>query len=76
VQAFKVSVILRQSNVDDEYTTYDTNTYYAIAHNINESITEQPTMLTNGKLKEYQVSFCLMNLRSYLRSVKWLLTVV
>nr|CAB3266379.1 probable global transcription activator SNF2L2 [Phallusia mammillata] len=43
------------SNVDDEYTTYDTNTYYAIAHNITESITEQPKMLTNGKLKEYQL---------------------
>uniref|UniRef100_H2YVT5 Global transcription activator SNF2L2 n=1 Tax=Ciona savignyi TaxID=51511 RepID=H2YVT5_CIOSA len=30
-------------------------TYYAVAHNINETITEQCSMLKNGKLKAYQL---------------------
>uniref|UniRef100_H2YVT6 Uncharacterized protein n=1 Tax=Ciona savignyi TaxID=51511 RepID=H2YVT6_CIOSA len=41
--------------IDDEYTTYDSSTYYAVAHNINETITEQCSMLKNGKLKAYQL---------------------
>ena len=43
------------AEIDDEYTTYDSNTYYAVAHNINEKITEQPKILQNGTLKAYQV---------------------
>lgn len=31
--------------------------YYHIAHDVREDITEQPTILIGGKLKEYQVSY-------------------
>ena len=43
------------NEIDDECTQYDSNTYYMLAHNINETITEQPTIMENGKLKVYQV---------------------
>ncbi|XP_076812065.1 SWI/SNF-related matrix-associated actin-dependent regulator of chromatin subfamily A member 4-like [Clavelina lepadiformis] len=46
---------IANAELDDEYTTYDSNTYYAVAHNINEKISEQPKMLVNGTLKEYQI---------------------
>lgn len=39
---------------DDEYKTEE-QTYYSIAHTVHESITEQATILVNGKLKEYQI---------------------
>ncbi|CAI9732152.1 probable global transcription activator SNF2L2 isoform X1 [Octopus vulgaris] len=39
---------------DDEYRNDLTN-YYTIAHSVREIITEQASMLINGKLKEYQV---------------------
>merc|ERR1712096_82318 len=28
------------NEIDDDYTKYDSNTYYSVAHNINETITE------------------------------------
>jgi len=43
------------NEIDDDYTKYDSNTYYSVAHNINETITEQPTIMKNGKLKAYQL---------------------
>lgn len=39
---------------DDEYRNDMTN-YYTIAHSVHEKITEQSSMLVNGKLKEYQI---------------------
>jgi len=32
--------------------------YYMQAHSIREVVTEQASILVNGKLKEYQVSHC------------------
>ena len=39
---------------DDEYKTEE-QTYYSIAHTVHESVTEQASILVNGKLKEYQI---------------------
>lgn len=39
---------------DDEYRTEE-QTYYSIAHTVHESVTEQASILVNGKLKEYQI---------------------
>ena len=39
---------------DDDYKTSMTN-YYNIAHSKQEQITEQASIMVNGKLKEYQV---------------------
>lgn len=42
---------------DDEYdkNAQDEATYYSIAHTVHEIVTEQASILVNGKLKEYQV---------------------
>lgn len=40
--------------VDDEYKTEEQN-YYSIAHNVQEKVYEQATIMVNGLLKEYQV---------------------
>ena len=40
---------------DDEYQRYQ-QSYYSIAHSKREIITEQATIMVNGKLKQYQVS--------------------
>lgn len=42
---------------DDEYKTSHSGAqnYYTIAHTVHETVTEQATILVNGKLKEYQV---------------------
>lgn len=39
---------------DDEYKAEEKN-YYSIAHDIREPVTEQASILVNGKLKEYQI---------------------
>ena len=39
---------------DDEYKTEE-QTYYSIAHTIHEGVTEQASIMVNGRLKEYQV---------------------
>lgn len=39
---------------DDEYRAQQLN-YYSCAHTSEEIVTEQPVMLQNGTLKEYQV---------------------
>jgi SWI/SNF-related matrix-associated actin-dependent regulator of chromatin subfamily A member 2/4 len=39
---------------DDEYKAEEKN-YYSIAHDVQERVTEQPSILVNGNLKEYQV---------------------
>ena len=43
--------------MDDEYNRRkgSEKTYYSIAHTMLEPVTEQPAMLVNGRLKEYQV---------------------
>ncbi|GAB6028975.1 putative global transcription activator SNF2L2 [Chamberlinius hualienensis] len=45
---------LKAQQDDDEYKTGIAN-YYGIAHTIRETITEQSSILINGKLKEYQI---------------------
>lgn len=56
----KAVIAKAQTTMDDEYT-FDMRkgsekTYYSIAHTLREPITEQPKILTNGKLKQYQIS--------------------
>ncbi len=49
-------VLLKAKTEDDEYkNTSEEHTYYGIAHTIHESITEQASIMVNGKLKEYQI---------------------
>ncbi|KAK6636841.1 hypothetical protein RUM43_010505 [Polyplax serrata] len=48
------SVINKAKVEDDEYKT-DEQTYYSIAHTINEVVVEQASIMVNGKLKEYQI---------------------
>ena len=41
---------------DDEYKDVSgEKNYYSIAHTIKEQVTEQPGIMVNGSLKEYQV---------------------
>ncbi|KAA0188946.1 hypothetical protein HAZT_HAZT003560 [Hyalella azteca] len=48
---------------DDEYRNAGGEAnYYSIAHTIKEEIKEQPTMLVNGSLKEYQIKASLIGL--------------
>ena len=49
-------VIQKAKNEDDEYkSSADMQTYYGIAHTINEKVTQQASIMVNGKLKEYQI---------------------
>merc|ERR1712038_1864228 len=41
--------------MEEEEGGVEQQDYYAIAHTINEQITKQPTILTGGTLKEYQI---------------------
>ncbi|XP_077299537.1 ATP-dependent helicase brm isoform X2 [Arctopsyche grandis] len=51
----KANDMLKNTKVeDDEYKTEE-QTYYSIAHTVHEIITEQASILVNGKLKEYQI---------------------
>lgn len=50
--------ILKKAKVeDDEYkeVIVGEKNYYSIAHTIREEVHEQPAILVNGRLKEYQV---------------------
>ncbi|XP_046992487.1 ATP-dependent helicase brm-like [Schistocerca americana] len=50
------AVIEKAKAEDDEYKNYtEEQTYYSIAHTITEKVTEQATIMVNGKLKEYQI---------------------
>uniref|UniRef100_A0A1B6FFX3 ATP-dependent helicase brm n=1 Tax=Cuerna arida TaxID=1464854 RepID=A0A1B6FFX3_9HEMI len=53
----EVKEVIKKAKVeDDEYkTTTEEHTYYSIAHTIHEIVTEQATIMINGKLKEYQI---------------------
>ena len=53
---------------DDDYKTAGTEgastgeaNYYMQAHSIKEVVNDQPTIMVNGKLKEYQVSLFLIS---------------
>lgn len=49
-------IILKAKAEDDEYKNpSEEHTYYSIAHTVHESITEQASIMVNGKLKEYQI---------------------
>ncbi|XP_025109979.1 probable global transcription activator SNF2L2 [Pomacea canaliculata] len=54
-----VKEVLQHARVedDDEYKTSHSGAqnYYTIAHTVHETVTEQATILVNGKLKEYQI---------------------
>ncbi|XP_073841834.1 ATP-dependent helicase brm [Musca autumnalis] len=51
----EVKALIQKVKVeDDEYRTEE-QTYYSIAHTIHEKVTEQASILVNGKLKEYQI---------------------
>nr|CAD7453329.1 unnamed protein product [Timema tahoe] len=53
----KAREMIKKAKVeDDEYKcSTEEQTYYSIAHTINEIVTEQSTILVNGSLKEYQI---------------------
>lgn len=49
-------VIKKAKVEDDEYkSSTEEHTYYSIAHTIHEIVTEQASIMVNGKLKEYQI---------------------
>ena len=51
----KAKELIKKAKVeDDEYKAEEKN-YYSIAHDIREYVTEQATIMVNGKLKEYQI---------------------
>jgi len=51
----KAKELIKKAKVeDDEYRAEEKN-YYSIAHDIREKVTEQASILVNGKLKEYQI---------------------
>ncbi|XP_062711277.1 ATP-dependent helicase brm [Aedes albopictus] len=51
----KTKEVIQKAKVeDDEYKTEE-QTYYSIAHTVHEKVTEQASILVNGKLKEYQI---------------------
>lgn len=51
----KTKELIKSAKVeDDEYRTEE-QTYYSIAHTVHETVTEQASILVNGKLKEYQI---------------------
>ncbi|XP_065203115.1 ATP-dependent helicase brm-like isoform X2 [Planococcus citri] len=49
--------VIRKAKVeDDEYkNANEEHTYYSIAHTVHECVTEQASIMHNGKLKEYQI---------------------
>lgn len=53
----KAKDVIKKAKVeDDEYkTTTEEQTYYSIAHTVHEIVTEQASIMVNGKLKEYQI---------------------
>nr|QYV43157.1 Brahma [Colaphellus bowringi] len=51
------AIINKAKVEDDEYNknAHEEQTYYSIAHTVHEIVTEQASIMVNGKLKEYQV---------------------
>jgi SWI/SNF-related matrix-associated actin-dependent regulator of chromatin subfamily A protein 2/4 len=57
------ATIAKASTMDDEYESRkgsDAN-YYSIAHTFREAVTEQPSIMAFGQLKEYQVRIILQS---------------
>jgi SWI/SNF-related matrix-associated actin-dependent regulator of chromatin subfamily A protein 2/4 len=53
----KAKEVINKAKVeDDEYhkNANEEQTYYSIAHTVHEIVTEQASIMVNGKLKEYQ----------------------
>lgn len=51
-----VKEVIQKAKVeDDEYKNQSERSYYGIAHTIREEVTEQASIMVNGKLKEYQI---------------------
>ena len=55
------AILAKGAAVDDEYGSRkgSDTTYYSIAHTLRETITEQPSIIAFGQLKEYQVGVVL-----------------
>nr|CAH7719640.1 unnamed protein product [Callosobruchus chinensis] len=56
-EADKAKDVIKKARVeDDEYhkNSIEDQTYYSIAHTVHEIVTEQASIMINGKLKEYQ----------------------
>ncbi|XP_076275469.1 ATP-dependent helicase brm-like isoform X2 [Rhynchophorus ferrugineus] len=54
----KAKLVIKKAKVeDDEYhkRSGEEQTYYGIAHTVHEIVTEQASIMINGKLKEYQI---------------------
>ncbi|XP_030758143.1 ATP-dependent helicase brm-like [Sitophilus oryzae] len=54
----KAKALIKKAKVeDDEYhkRSGEEQTYYGIAHTVHEIVTEQASIMINGKLKEYQI---------------------
>ncbi len=53
----KNPVAKTSSTMDDEYDSRkgSDSTYYSIAHTLRETVSEQPSIMAFGQLKEYQV---------------------
>ncbi|XP_049821381.1 ATP-dependent helicase brm-like isoform X2 [Aethina tumida] len=54
----KAKEVINKAKVeDDEYhkNANEEQTYYSIAHTVHEIVTEQASIMVNGKLKEYQI---------------------
>ncbi|GJQ73042.1 brm [Trypoxylus dichotomus] len=54
----KAKEVIKKAKVeDDEYhkNANEEQTYYSIAHTVHEIVTEQASIMVNGKLKEYQI---------------------
>ncbi|KAL1500937.1 hypothetical protein ABEB36_006353 [Hypothenemus hampei] len=51
------NIIEKAKAEDDEYqrNAKEEQTYYSIAHTVHEIVTEQASIMVNGKLKEYQI---------------------
>lgn len=57
--------------MDDEYhrsAKAEEKSYYGVAHTVHEPVSEQATIMVNGKLKEYQVypmkSTCMLTVQN------------
>ena len=55
ISAFERCPFANNFRIDDP-TVMESRQYYRIAHSFQEDITEQPSILVGGQLKEYQVS--------------------
>ena len=60
VRLYVADIVYRGARVedDDEYnaSASGSHNYYTLAHTVAETVTEQASIMVNGKLKEYQVS--------------------